>query len=302
RIASGPWAPLVNAVMASRPVRALLEISLGISRKRVMPPFARQPFTAWFRRHKSLRAVEGGRREKIVLFNDTFNTYNTPEVAISATEVFEAAGFDVLLPGHKCCGRPTISKGLVEQARSLAQDTVERLYPFAEQGFPIVGLEPSCLLTLRDEYFHLLPDDPRVPVVAAHCYTFEEFIVKLEDEGRWNLPLKLSKQRFLLHGHCHQKALVGMKPSEQTLHLFPDADVDAVDAGCCGMAGAFGYETEHYDISMKMGEQRLFPAVRAADDETIIVTAGTSCRHQIADGTGKHALHPAEVLRRALDI
>lgn len=302
RIASGPWAPLINAVMASRPVRALLEISLGISRKRVMPPFARQSFTAWFRRHRSLRAVEGGRREKIVLFNDTFNTYNTPEVAISATEVFEAAGFDVLLPGHKCCGRPTISKGLVEQARSLAQDTVERLYPFAEQGFPIVGLEPSCLLTLRDEYFHLLPDDPRVPVVAAHCYTFEEFIVKLEDEGRWNLPLKLSKQRFLLHGHCHQKALVGMKPSEQTLHLFPDADVDAVDAGCCGMAGAFGYETEHYDISMKMGEQRLFPAVRAADDETIIVTAGTSCRHQIADGTGKHALHPAEVLRRALDI
>jgi Fe-S oxidoreductase len=335
RIASGPWAPLVNALMASRPMRALLEAALGISKQRVMPPFARQPFTRWFStrsRGKTLKVSEtfrvsdevasseadkgalsrpdsplpagrgagGEGKRQLVLFNDTFNTYNTPEVAIAATEVFEAAGFEVILPGHKCCGRPAISKGLVELARSLAQDTVERLYPFAEQGLPIVGLEPSCLLTLRDEYFHLLPDDPRVPVVAEHCYTFEEFIAKLEAAGELNLPLKRPAAHFLHHGHCHQKALVGTAPGVQTLNLIPGAEVEDTDAGCCGMAGAFGYEAEHYEISMKMGEQRLFPAVRSADDDTIIVAAGTSCRHQIADGTGKRALHPAEVLRRAL--
>jgi len=157
------------------------------------------------------------------------------------------------------------------------------------------------LLSMRDEYHYLLPDDPRVPVVAEQCYTFDEFISMLNAEGRWNLPLSTSASRLLLHSHCQQKALVGVEPGTQTLGLIADTDVEEIDSGCCGMAGAFGYEAEHYEVSMKMGENRLLPAVRAADDETIIIAAGTSCRHQIEDGTGKRALHPAEMIRRAMD-
>ena len=194
-----------------------------------------------------------------------------------------------------------ISKGLVKQARKAARETVDRLYPFAEQGLPIVGLEPSCLLSMRDEYHHLLPGDPKVQVVSDHCYTFEEFISKLAAEDQLHLPFTCQQRHLLLHGHCQQKALVGTDPSKRALTLPDGYEVHEVDSGCCGMAGAFGYEAEHYDISMKMGERRLLPAVREADSETIIVAAGTSCRHQIEDGTGKRALHPAEVLRQALD-
>ena len=300
RIASGPWAPLINAVMGNQLVRNLMEKTLGISRQRVMPKFASQPFTAWFKGHQPKAVAQSN--GKIVLFNDTWNTYNTPEVAISATEVFEAAGFEVILPGHKCCGRPYISKGLVEQARKAARDTVDRLYHFAEQGLPIVGLEPSCLLSMRDEYHHLLPGDPKVKLVSDQCYTFEEFISKLAAEDRLHLPFTCQQRHLLLHGHCQQKALVGTDPSKKALTLPEGYQVSEVDSGCCGMAGAFGYEAEHYEISQKMGERRLFPEIRAAEAEAIIVAAGTSCRHQIADGTGKQALHPAEVLRQAIKV
>ena len=301
RIAAGPFAPLINAIMANKIMRILLEKTVGISSKRVMPKFAKVPFTKWLKKHQPL-APKGKKNlgKKVLLFNDTFNTYNDPEVAISATEVLEALGFEVLLSGVKCCGRPAISKGLVELARKLAQDTVERLYPFAKQGIPIVGLEPSSLLSMRDEYLYLLPDDPRVEIISEHAYTFEEFIAKLDAEGNWDLPLKTPASHLLLHGHCHQKAISGLKPSAATLNLLPNTDVETLDTGCCGMAGSFGYEAEHYDISMKMGEDRLFPAVRKVDNETLIVTAGTSCRHQVKDGTGKKALHPAEVIRQAM--
>jgi Fe-S oxidoreductase len=300
RIAAGPWAPLINAIMANPLVRKLMEAALGISSQRVMPKFASQPFTTWFKQHQP--RIHSPNGKTIVLFNDTWNTYNSPEVAISATEVFEAAGFKVVLPGHKCCGRPMISKGLVEQARKAAKETVDRLYPFAEQGLPIVGLEPSCLLSMRDEYHHLLPGDPRVAVVSDHCYTFEEFISKLAAEDRLQLPFTCQQRHLLLHGHCQQKALVGTVPTKQALSLPESYQVDEVDSSCCGMAGAFGYEAEHYDISMKMGERRLFPSVRQAGDDTIIVASGTSCRHQIEDGTGVQALHPAQVLRQAIDV
>jgi FAD/FMN-containing dehydrogenase/Fe-S oxidoreductase len=300
---SGLPAPLVNGLMKNGLIRWGLEKFLGISRQRTLPEFASQPFTQWFRRRMR---DEGGRlkkeenpKSKIVLFNDTFNTYNYPHVVIAATEVLEAAGFEVILPGHKCCGRPMMSKGLVNKARRAARDTIERLAPLAEQGLPIVGLEPSCLLSMRDEYFALLPGDPRVKLVAEHCFTFEEFIARLADSGELKLNFEAEPRPVLLHGHCHQKALVGTGPGKRTLEL-PGYTVTEVDSGCCGMAGSFGYEAEHYDISLAMAERRLLPAVRQKDQNTLIAAAGVSCRQQIKHGTGRQALHPAEILRAAL--
>lgn len=295
RWSSGAMAPLVNGLLGTRWMRAVMERVLGVSRHRQLPPFAREPFTAWFQR----RGGKPTATRKVVLFNDTFNTYNYPHVSIAATELLEAAGFEVVLPGHRCCGRPMISKGLVEQARAAARDCVERLTPFAEQGIPIVGLEPSCLLTLRDEIMCLLPDDPRTKAIAEHAYLFEEFIAKLDREGSLGLKFSEQARNVLLHGHCHQKALVGTVPSKQTLAL-AGCHVEEVDSGCCGMAGSFGYEAEHYEVSLAMGERRLLPAVRSAAEDTTIVAAGVSCRQQIKHATGRQALHPAEVLRAAI--
>lgn len=332
-LSSGLTAPLANSLLKNGLVRWGLEKFLGISRQRPLPEFASEPFTRWFKRKsgissqrsvvRSQKGQEGvgedatrntqharwsvngqlspvsGPWSPVVLFNDTFNTYNYPHVAIAATEVLEAAGFEVILPGHKCCGRPMMSKGLVKQARRAARETLERLAPLAEQGWPIIGLEPSCLLSMRDEYFSLLPGDPRVKLVADHCFTFEEFIARLADAGELNLHFSGVSRPVLLHGHCHQKALVGTAPSKRTLTL-PGHSVTEIDSGCCGMAGAFGYEAEHYDISLAMAERRLLPAIRQKNQETLIAAAGVSCRQQIKHGTGRQAYHPAEILRAAL--
>ncbi len=292
---SGALAPVVNTIMGNGAVRWLMEKTLGVGRHRRLPQFAREPFTTWFQNRK---APPKGNRQ-VVLFNDTFNTYNYPHISIAATEVLEAAGFEVLLPGHWCCGRPMISKGLVDKARAAAQDCIEKLAPFAEKGIPIVGLEPSCLLTLRDELLTLLPDDPRGSMIAGNSFLFEEFIAKLADDGELDLNFREAADKVLLHGHCQQKALVGTGPSKQTLGL-SGCNVEEVDSGCCGMAGSFGYEAEHYEISQAMGERRLLPAVREADTGTKLVAAGVSCRQQIKHFTGRQALHPAELLRSQL--
>lgn len=297
RVFSGPLAGLANATLGSMPVRFAMEKALGISRRRTLPAFAKQPFTSWFENRVAPADSSGG---EVVLFNDTWNTYNTPRVAVAATEVLEAAGLTVTLPGHGCCGRPMISKGLLDEARLAALDTVNRLAPLAERGLPIVGLEPSCILTLRDEYHYLLPRDPRVDLIAERALTFEEFLARLKQRQQLDLRLSDQPRQLLLHGHCHEKALVGTGPSHATLSLPPGYLVREIDSGCCGMAGAFGYEAEHYEISLKMAERVLLPAVRDAGADTAIVASGISCRQQIEHGTGRRALHPAEVLRQAL--
>jgi len=296
RLSSGPMASLANGSLQAGWVRAQMEKRLGLSRHRTLPSFAREPFTTWFSKRPHRPASD----RKVVLFHDTFTTYNDPAIAIAATEVLEAAGYEILLPGHRCCGRPMISKGLVEQARAAARHTVAQLAPFAEQGIPIVGLEPSCLLSLRDEYRYLLPHDSRVAAVAEQASLFEEFIDRLAEAGDLALSFTDAARRVLLHGHCHQKALVGTKPTRRVLSLPPHYTVTEVDSSCCGMAGSFGYEAEHYEISMKMAERRLLPAVRGAETDTFIVAPGVSCRQQIKHGSGRRAFHPAEVVRQAL--
>lgn len=294
------------AGVANRTARSgLLRRWLGISAQRRLPPFARVPFDRWWQARRSGNTA--GRPDvlkhgRIALLVDVFTNYNYPEIGIAAVEFLEAAGYDVLVPPVRDEGRAFISKGLLREAREAAKRAIDVLEPLAGQGLPIVGLEPSSLLTLRDEYTYLLPEDPRVPVVAAQAWTFEEFVSRQAEAGNLAVRFRREERLLLLHGHCHQKALVGTAAAHRALSLPPGYRVEEVDSGCCGMAGSFGYEAEHYEISMQMAERRLLPAVRAAEAETLIVAAGVSCRQQIAHGTEREALHPAQVLRNALEV
>ena len=285
---------LVNRLSGLAPSRWALEKIAGIDRRRPLPSLAAETFDDWFRRHAPPAAAPRG---EVVLFNDTFVTYNVPEIARAAVEVLEAAGYRVVLVDRKCCGRPLISKGMLTQAREHAAWNVAQLAPYARRGVAIVGLEPSCLLTLRDETVDLLrTDDARA--VARQSLLFEEFLVRERGRG---LALKFGAngRKALLHGHCHQKALVGTAPTVAALR-WAGFEVSEVDSGCCGMAGSFGFEREHYDVSVALGNRRLAPAVKAAPAETEIVAPGISCRQQIQHLAGRRAKHPAEVLREAL--
>ncbi len=291
------FAPVSNWVLDSAPAHWFLDRVLGIHKNRHLPPFARETFDRWFARRNGPRP--NGGRGQVVLFNDTFMTYNSPEVGKAAVKVLETAGFEVILAEKKCCGRPMISKGLIRQAKRNAAYNVDRLFGYAAKGIPIVGCEPSCILTFRDEYPDLL-DDPRAGELAKHTFMIEEFLLALHERGELTLPFRNGGASILLHGHCHQKALIGSSPSLQVLRLVPGAKVEEVDSGCCGMAGSFGYEKEHYDLSMAIGERRLFPTVKAKGSDYEIVAAGISCRQQIAHGTGRRARHLVEVLAEAL--
>lgn len=289
---SGKKAGIANAMLRSRPIRWAMERSIGISSKRSFPPFAREPFTDWFRNRPRTAATAG----RVVLFNDTFNTFNYPNVAISATKFLEAAGYEVILPGHGCCGRPMLSKGLIDRAREAALETVEKLYPFVELGLPIIGLEPSCLLTFRDEYAALLPNDHRIGKIASAAFMFDEFVSVAAAEGKLAVRFRDEPKQIFFHGHCHQKSMIGTAASLAAMGLPDSYSVHEIESGCCGMAGSFGFEAEHYDLSMRVGEDRLFPAVRNAPDESTICVSGVSCRQQIEHGTGRRPKHLAEVL------
>ena len=283
-----------NALSALAPSRWLLEKVAGVDRRRPLPPLAAETFTTWFARRAAPASAPRG---EVVLFHDTFVTYNTPEIGRAAVELLETGGYRVVLVDRKCCGRPLISKGMLDVAREHAAWNVERLAPYARRGVAIVGLEPSCLLTLRDEYVDLLrTDDARA--VAEESLLLEQFLLRERERGL-TLPFAPNGRKALLHGHCHQKAIVGNAPTVAALR-WAGYDVSEVDSGCCGMAGSFGFEREHYDISVALGNRRLAPAVKAAPADTEVVAPGISCRQQIAHLAGRRALHPAEALRRAL--
>jgi Fe-S oxidoreductase len=294
-----PFAGLINRAARARPTRWLLERTLAISHHRTMPPFASHPFRRQF---AHLRHQQGGR--KVVLFVDTFVNFNYPEIGMAAVAVLEAAGCEVVLaPRQTCCGRAMISKGLLERARAQASRNLEALTPYVEDGTPIIGLEPSCLVTLRDEYLEFFPNDSRAHSLAGASLLIEEFLSAPDDQGL--RPIDRIRfgpfdAKLLVHGHCQAKAIVGTAPLLEMLKATGGA-VSEIDSGCCGMAGSFGYEKEHYQLSMQIGGLRLFPAVRQGQGEgATIVAAGASCRAQIFDGTGVEALHPVEVLAHAL--
>jgi Fe-S oxidoreductase len=274
--------------------RWLMEKAFGIDRRRPLPPVAEQTFTEWFERHQAPAAAPRG---EVVLFHDTFVTYNTPEIGRAAVELLEAAGYKVVLVDRKCCGRPLISKGMLTQAREHAAWNVARLLPYAGRGVAIVGLEPSCLLTLKDEYVDLLRTDA-ARKVAEQAALLEQFLLRERARGL-NLTFKPGAREALLHGHCHQKAMVGTAPTVAALK-WAGYTVSEIDSGCCGMAGSFGFEREHYDVSVSLGNRRLAPAVKAAPAGTEVVAPGISCRQQIQHLAGRRAKHPAEVLLEAL--
>ena len=297
-----PFAGLANPVARSRAFRWAMQSTLGVAGQRVLPPLARRAFTRQF--HGTGRQGDG---EPVVLFVDTFTERNHPELGHAAVRVLEAAGCQVLLAaGQGCCGRTMVSKGLLGRARACAEQNVNALSTFARRGIPIVGVEPSCLLMLRDEYLDLLPDDEDAIEIAGAAKLIEEFLTEpLEAGGSRLARLQLSAKpgRLLLHNHCHSKALVGSGPALAMLRAIW-TEVEEIPSGCCGMAGSFGYEAEHYALSMEIGELKLFPQIRSEREKSPaarIVAPGMSCRAQIRDGTGATASHPLTILAEAIE-
>ena len=292
--------PLSNLAGRLRPGRRLAERWLGVTAARPLPQFQRQDLRSWFRRRPAPAgpAPQG----ELIFLADSFTTFTEPSAGRAAIELLELAGWQVRFEDAGCCGRASLSKGLVDQAQRMAASMAGRLGDAAARGVPIVGVEPSCLLTLRDEYLTLLPDDPRARAVAAATRLPEELLLEAIADGRLVLPpdSTASGRRVVFHGHCHQKALAGTAATTALLRSIPGADVIEVDAGCCGMAGSFGFEAEHYELSMSIGELRLFPAIRAEAGDAIIAATGVSCRQQISHGTGRNARHPLEIVRDVL--
>ncbi len=294
------FAPLANLRNRSSLLRALMEKIAGISARRALPAFRRDVFDT------DAEAVGPADGREVVLFADTFNRAYERENLDAALRVLVAGGYRVHMPKPAdagrplCCGRTFLSAGLVDKARAELDRLVATYASFAARGVPIVGLEPSCLLTLRDELLSLR-SDAVAKNISAHALLFEEFLVREAEAGRLQLPLGPVGTKALLHGHCHQKSFGAFKPVEQILRLVPELNVETIESSCCGMAGAFGYGADTYEASMQMAELSLLPAVRRADDAALIVADGTSCRHQIKDGANREAIHVARVLAMSLD-
>ncbi|WP_104204721.1 FAD-binding and (Fe-S)-binding domain-containing protein [Billgrantia saliphila] len=297
-----PWAGRVSGLLYAAErlpfVSRRVKQALGLAGQRDFPRF-----------HGNFLAEDQGRSlqtsREVLLFVDTFNNYMESENARAAKRVLEKAGYGVHLnvkPGERplCCGRTYLSSGQFDKARAEAKRSLDHLLPFVERGVPIVGLEPSCLLSMRDEFLQYGFGDA-ARRLAESALLFEEFLDKAHDAGELALELKpVNYSRAMLHGHCHQKAFDALRPIERVLAWIPGLKVETIASSCCGMAGSFGYEAEHYEASMRMAELSLLPAIRQADDDTVLIADGTSCRHQIHDGSGREAVHVARLLEKAL--
>jgi Fe-S oxidoreductase len=223
------------------------------------------------------------------LFNDTYTEYNNPQIGLSAVRILNYLGYEVIVPPHQCCGRPAYSKGVLEYAKSQAEKLVERLKPYSH--LPILVLEPSCFSALTDEL-----NDLHLSLPSFDFRYFDDFIAEHAKNGNLPLPFLPFKRKVWVHGHCHQKALIGMQGTLRALKACPNLTVEEIHSGCCGMAGSFGYETEHVEFSKKIGELKLLPAVRSAKQEDLISANGFSCRTQIEDGANRKSLHTAEII------
>jgi FAD/FMN-containing dehydrogenase/Fe-S oxidoreductase len=287
------FAPLSNALANTSPVRWLMEKTIGVDRRRTLPKWTRKTLSKQVPRRGDAAAL---------LFVDTFTDYERPDIGLAALEVMQAAGIDVAPAPNVCCGRPLISQGLLSEARRQAAANVHALFEAAARGQAIVFLEPSCLSAVREDAQDLLRGELqyRARVVAREAVLFEEYLERECAAGRATLRLKPGPATIHLHPHCHQRSMGLAAPARALLSRVPGAQVVDLDAGCCGMAGSFGYTRDHYEVSRAIGERKLLPAARALDARSVLVAAGTSCRHQVHDLAGVDALHPAALLRSLL--
>lgn len=290
-----------NTTVTSQLFSTVLKKILRFAPQRTIPGIYKYTLRHWLRTHPD----SNYKGRKVYLFADEFTNYMDVEIGITFVKLLRELGYNVSIPKHAESGRTEISKGLVKKARKTARKNVLMLKNTVSDDTPLVGIEPSCILSFRDEYPDLVGEDLKecARSLAKNCLLFDEFLTREIHNGNISKELFTSKPaKIKLHGHCHQKALVSIEPSKEMLSFPENYSVEVIPSGCCGMAGAFGYEKEHYELSMKIGEQVLFPAVRSASENTLIAAPGTSCRQQILDGTGIRAFHPVEILYQALSI
>ncbi|MEL7497133.1 MAG: FAD-linked oxidase C-terminal domain-containing protein [Planctomycetota bacterium] len=293
-----PW--LFNWLVSNRWTSSWIKRIAGFSQHRSIPKLQRQTLRRWFAKHQP--HAHAGSRGKVILFCDEFTNFNDTRVGIAAIELIERFGFSVEMPLHNESGRAAMSKGLLRKAQKHAKSNVELFSQIVDEQTPLIGIEPSAVLSFRDEYLSLVGDDLKAvaETLSRNVLMFDEWIARLiSTDVLAHEAFTQEKQLIRLHGHCHQKALASLKPTVQMLQLPKNYSVKLIPSGCCGMAGSFGYEVEHYDVSMQVGELVLLPTVRNEPERNLIAAPGTSCRHQILDGTGRLALHPVEILRQA---
>lgn len=291
---SSPFSGIFNTLSATHFGKFWLNL-LGVTTQRELPELAHQTFSKWFKTY-----IQKQQNKRVVLFVDTYTEYNEPEIGKAACKIFSALGYEIIAINNHCCGRPLISKGFLKQAKNKALKIIETLMPYANQEISIVVLEPSCLSAFRDDYYGLLGKNPQLEVVAHQVVSFDEFLHRHLKNDQLPLPFKNEPHQVWVHGHCHQKALGGFIFTLEVLRSIPGFTVYEINAGCCGMAGSFGYEKEHYEFSMRIAELRLLPAVRVAGDKSLIVADGVSCRGQIFHGSDRIAKHLAQTIAAQL--
>jgi Fe-S oxidoreductase len=298
-------APVSNWITQGTLGRWLCERAFGLDRRRIPPAFARQTFVNWWRRHGARAIDRNGGEPAVAIFVDTFTNYYEPRHAIAVARIATRLNRNVIAAPRVCCGRPLISKGFLREATARAEASVRSLAPLAARGIPIVFCEPSCHSAVCDDHPHLLRGELKalaLQVAEASTLAAQWIDASLAAAGNTDLSSLFAPgpERVLLHGHCHEKALVGTAATVRMLSRIPHCQVSEVDSGCCGMAGSFGYEKEHFEISWAIGERKLLPAVRQRPPGTVVVAAGFSCRHQIGHFTGIEALSPVELMASLL--
>jgi Fe-S oxidoreductase len=291
---SGWCAPVINTFQRAAPVRKLLQLVAGIDSRRVLPDYASRPFPKWFAR----RPQRNGSGKKVVLFDDTYMNHHEPSVGIYAVELLESCGYEVILARAGCCQRPKISHGFLREARREGEATLRNLDHLIRQGLTVVVCEPGCASALVDDLPDLIDDDALGGRIQENVVMIDAFLARELQEGRLDCTFVSDYEDIVIHGHCHQKSLFSRTAMQEILDRVEGVSVQLLDTGCCGMAGSFGYEQEHYVLSMQIGEERLFPAIRSRPDGAAVVACGFSCRHQIEHGTGVKSRHFVEVVRR----
>lgn len=293
---ASPFPSLLNRLAETSFCKKLFSW-MGIASERTLPRLTNERFSSWFKLQK-----QSPKTKKVVLFNDTYTEFNEPEVGKSAFKILSALDYEIILANGYCCGRPLLSKGFLKEAKANASTVINQLCQLVNEENEMIVLEPSCVSAFRDDYKGLLGNDTALEKLISYTYSLDEFLQKHLKEGLLPLSFSENKVNVFVHGHCHQKSLVGMTPTLEVLKGVKGFTVKEIDSGCCGMAGSFGYEKEHYLFSMKIGELKLFPKIRTLSSHDIMITSGMSCRSQIKDGTQRRAIHFAEAIAKQLAL